>query len=333
LVRRNIFHFLWLLASVGFALFLYQGHRTFDSPYTIYVLIGLLFCTVALISWFPNPVIDPSSEWKTTRRGWYFLAAILLIVILFLARTIVGPSLLFAWPIIGVAVLIVLKPDLPKQEVVYAVVLALIAGLTGLGAGWVPFHPIIWSVLQVCLVFTGLVAGWALIRHSGLWAMGVCRSQFLDEGLTPALRSAFLGMLIAIPWGLGIVLLGGAESQDWVHSWWQPFMAISAGIGEEVWGRVFPIPLLFLLLRRIVRPRRAYLYAIIIMSYWFAYLHTSGGFEGLISMVMIGTLYSIPITYVCMHRDLETAIGFHFFVDFIKFVAAFYMNSGEGYLL
>lgn len=36
---------------------------------------------------------------------------------------------------------------------------------------------------------------------------------------------------------------------------------------------------------------------------------------------MIGTLFVLPLTIICMHRDLETAIGFHFMVDFTKFAA------------
>jgi hypothetical protein len=82
------------------------------------------------------------------------------------------------------------------------------------------------------------------------------------------------------------------------------------------------------LLRRVFHSKRAYVLALSIISYWFAYLHTSGGIDGLVSTVMIGTLYVLPLTFICFHRDLETAIGFHFFVDFVKFVAAFYLNAG-----
>jgi hypothetical protein len=182
--------------------------------------------------------------------------------------------------------------------------------------------------LQVCLVFTGLLAGWSLLRHTGLWQIGISRSQFLDDGIQSALRSLGYGILISIPWALGIVLIGGVESEQWVQSWWQPFMAINAGVAEEVWGRVLPIPVLFILLRRVFRSKRAYGLALIIMGYWFAYLHTHGGFEGIISTIMIGTLYVLPTTYICFHRNLETAIGFHFFIDFVKFAAALYLNAG-----
>jgi hypothetical protein len=247
---------------------------------------------------------------------------------MFLARTLIGPPLSFAFPILAVSILIYLRPKIDQQEVWYATVLALMSGLTGLAAGWVPFQPLVWAILQVCLVITGLIAGWSLLRHTGLWQIGIGRSLFLDQGKKVALRSFGTGIAISIPWAIGIVLMGASASQQWVQRWWQPFIAINPGISEEVWGRIFLIPLLFLILRTVIRAKRAYVLALIIGSYWFAYLHTSGGLDGIVSTVLIGTLFVLPLTYICLHRDLETAIGFHFFVDFSKFAAALLLNAG-----
>jgi hypothetical protein len=325
--KRNIFFIVWLLTTVGFVWLISQEHRTFDSPATLPVLIALLVCTVALQRWLPSPVRDELSEQASTNQGWFALMVIMATGVLFLSRTVIGPPLLFAWPFLAVVVLMCLKPQISKREVAYALVLAFVAGITGLGAGWVPFSPVVWAILQAGLVFTGFLAGWATLRHTGLWEARVGRSRFLDDGVGSALRGFLLGILIATPWALGIVLLGGAESEQWVQDWWQPFIAISAGIGEEAWGRVFPIPLLFLLLRRVSRPRPAYVAALVVISYWFAYLHTAGGLDELVSTVMIGTLYVLPVSYICLHRDLETAIGFHFWVDFVKFAAALLLVS------
>ena len=70
------------------------------------------------------------------------------------------------------------------------------------------------------------------------------------------------------------------------------------------------------------QPRTAFTAALFVLAYWFAYIHTSGGWEGIPSAVIIGTLFSLPVSYLCFYRDLETAIGWHFAVDFIKFVFA-----------
>lgn len=326
--KRNTFLLIWFLTTGLFIWFIFQGQHTFEAPTTKYVLVTLLLCTMALLRWLPGPLNDLPAEPRVSRRSWLTLLVIIIIMVLFLARTLIGPPLLFAFPILAVGILIYLRPKIDKQEILYATVLAFVAGLTGLAAGWVPFHPIVWAILQVCLVIAGLLAGWSLLRHTGLWQIGIGRSQFLDKGIKSALRSFGTGIAISIPWAIGIVLIGAQASQQWVQRWWHPLIAINPGISEEVWGRILLIPLLFLLLRSVIRSKRAYVLALIIGSYWFAYLHTSGGLDGIVSTVMIGTLFVLPLTYICLHRDLETAIGFHFFVDFSKFVAALFLNAG-----
>jgi hypothetical protein len=328
MTRQNVFLFLWSATTIAFIWLLRQGHQSFDSEATIYVLAALLACTIALLFLFPVPSLDIPSSAPAAIRIWSVFAIVLAVIVLFLARIAVGSTLLFAWPFLAVGVLIYLKPAIDRRAVIYAVFLAFVAGLTGLGALWIPMSPAFWALLQVFLVVTGLLAGWALLRHTGLWQAGIGHSQFMDRSISPALIQFGLGILIAIPWSLGLVLIGGAESETWVENWWQSLIALSPGIAEEVWGRIFPIPMFFWLLSRVERSRRAYILALLILNYWFAYLHTSGGLDALFSTVMIGTLYGLPLSFICMHRDLETAIGFHFFVDFAKFSAAFLLGKG-----
>jgi hypothetical protein len=248
--------------------------------------------------------------------------------VLFPLVTLIGPPLLFALPVLGLVMLALLRPRLSRQEVVYALLLAVVAGVAGLGAGWVTFSPLAWAALQVALVLTSLLAGWSILRHTGLLQAGIGRSLFLMEGLAPALRGFAQGILIGMPWALGLVVLGAANEESWVQTWWQPLVAIQPGIAEEAWGRMLLVPALFLVFRPMARARVALTTAVVIMAYWFAYLHTPGGFEAALNTVMIGTLFTIPISYLWLRRGLETAIGFHFWLDFVKFVAAYLLNQG-----
>jgi hypothetical protein len=330
MIRRNVFLFSWLVITAVLAWLLLQGNHQFGDPSTPYVLLGLLLCTVTLLRWLPNPIKEIPDEVDTPKHGWFILVIIVAISTLFLARVFLGPSLLYILPVLATGILVYTRPKISRKETSYAQKLALIAGLAGLGAGWVPFDPVIWAVLQVILVFSGLIAGWSLLQQTGLWDTGIGRSQYLDNGLVPAFRSLGSGVILSIPWALGLVLIGGADSQGWVQHWWQLVMAINPGIAEEAWGRILLIPMMFILFKQVFRPRQAYLLAMIIGTYWFAFLHTAAGVEGLISTLMTGTLFVLPITFICLHRNLETAIGFHFFIDFIKFLAAFFLNVGLG---
>ena len=151
MVKRNIFLACWVLATCFFCVFAYQGNHTFDASSTKYVLLALLICTVSLLMWLPGPIGEIPFDHKITHRGLYAILAIIVIGLLFLSRTMFGPDLLYAWPIISVGTLIYLRPNLRQKEFAYAAILALVAGLSGLGAKWVPYRPIVWSVLQVLL--------------------------------------------------------------------------------------------------------------------------------------------------------------------------------------
>jgi hypothetical protein len=256
------------------------------------------------------------------------LIAMLAVGLLFSLRTLVGPPLLFALPVVCLVVLALLRPRLSRLIVVYASLLALVAGVAGLGAGWVTFSPLAWAALQVALVLLSLLAGWSLLRHTGLWQAGIGRSLLLAEGPVPALSNFARGVLIALPWAFGLVVLGAANEETWVQSWWQPLVAIQPAIAEEAWGRVLLVPLLLLAFRPVARGRTALTAAVVIMTYWFAYLHTPGGVEAIVSTVMIGTLFALPTAYLWLRRGLETAIGFHFWLDFVKFAVAYQLNRG-----
>ena len=205
----------------------------------------------------------------------------------------------------------------------------MVAGLAGLGAGWITFVPLrTWAVLQVALVAMALPAGWSILRYTGLWQRGMGQSAFLTNGMTSALKGFGQGILLAVPWALSGIVMGGSNKDRWVHSWWQPIAAIEPGIMEEACWRVLLVSLLFVILRRVARARTALTTAVVVMAYWFAYLHTRGGFDSMFSTLLIGTLYSLPISYLWLRRDLETAMGFHFWMDFVRFGAAYFMNKG-----
>ena len=326
--RPYVFIAVWIPTTIIVGWRILAGDHTFDSPFMWLNLLTLLICTLILLWWLSYPLRDEPTDAVRTKWGRFLAVAVIAIAALFVLRTLTGPPLLFGLPVVAFAMLIFFRPSITRKEMLYALGLSLVAGIAGLGAQWVPFHPIVWSVLQVVLVSTSLLTGWAILRRTGLLEQGIGYSRFLSEGTASALRGFLQGMLLSLPWALGLVAMGGSDSETWARHWWQPLLAINPGIAEEAWGRMLLVPLLFLLLSRVSRPRRAFTVALIIIGYWFAFLHTSGGVNGLFSTIMMGTLYILPVSYICLYRDLETAIGFHFWLDFVKFTAACLLNTG-----
>ena len=325
---RYVFATFWLLANIVLAWLLAERQVSFRNSGMWIALLFLLPCIVVLMRLIRNPISDEPTERKTSKGKLGVLIAVIVIAVLFL-QLVLGKFILLTLPVFAVVILFLLKQPLDKREWLYASFLALMASVAGLGAEWIEFiTPSQWSLLQVPLTLLSFLAGWSILRRSGLLQQGVGRSRFIAEGTLPAVRSFLLGILLGTPWALASIAMGSAEGSKvaWVKSWWQPLIAFQPGIAEEAWGRLLLVPLAFLLFRRVSPNRTAFFTALIVMAYWFAYLHTSGNIVSvLVSTLIVGTLFVLPISVVCFYCDLETAIGFHFWMDFLKLLFALFL--------
>ncbi len=337
--KLYLFGVCWLVATLyaGYLLLTRSLPMEFQDIFPI--MGALVACAVAFMLLIGNPIRNealaapaqpqerrPAREspaLSRPRTSWFIFFILAAGALMFALRTLVGPPLLFALPVLALLTLVLLRQPLPRKELLYASGLAVIAALAGYSIGGINWStPALWSGLQIVLTLPCLLAGWGILRRTGLAEMGVGRLRLLQAGPLSAGRGFLLGILLAVPWALANVVLGSANADTWVKTWWQPFTALQPGIAEEAWGHVFLVPFLFLLFRLFARPRAAFVAALFVVGYWFAYLHTPGGLSAVFSTLAIGTLYSLPISYLCLFKDLETAIGFHFWVDFIRFGAA-----------
>jgi hypothetical protein len=318
---------IWVASTAHLAWQLSTGQRGFDGAHTVPILgVGLL-CSIALILWLPGASVPPSSGSARTR--WLPFVATLIVCagVLVVGLAALYRGVLFVLPVAALVALAFLRERPDRREIEWAACLAAVAGLAGLGAGWITYLPSrTWASLQVPLVFTCLLAGWGISRRVGLASTGAGESLLVSRGFSSALSAFGRGAVLAIPWALLNVALGRVGHDSWVVSWWQPFVAVQPAIGEEAWARVLLVSLLYLPLRHYGSARPAFAAAAAVAGYWFAYLHTSGGLDGILSAFLIGTMYSLPLTCIWLRRGLEVAIGFHFAVDFARLLDAYALS-------
>ncbi len=312
-----------LISIAVFTWLLIRYPTGFTSPSVPAALAVLLVDTGLLLYLVRNP-IPACLPVQPVRRGRLALLVFACSVVFFTLPAFFKGHILYAFPPIAVLSLVLLKQRITRSEMVYASVLALVAGAAGLANGGLKgFTPLAWAILQVFLVLTGLLCGWKILEATCLDKYAVGRSRLLAAGPAAAIRGFGLGVLLAIPWALGNIVLGGYANDSWITAWWQPLVAIQPGIAEEAWGRLLIIPLLYLVFRLAAQPRTAFAIALLFGAYWFAYLHTPMGLAGITGTILTGTLYGLPVAYLCLYRDLETAIGWHFAVDFVRFLMAY----------
>jgi hypothetical protein len=155
---------------------------------------------------------------------------------------------------------------------------------------------------SVALLFTG---GGLLLERSGL-----ARLYLVSGQIGAALRAFFTGCLLAVPAALLNVSHGAHRGDGWVDRFWEPAMALVPGIAEESWARLFLLTLLFVLVQPTTaqRPKRALAVAVA-------------------QAVVTAAIFGLPMGLLFVRHGFEAAVGYHFFVDFVRFLVAFWQGG------
>jgi membrane protease YdiL (CAAX protease family) len=173
-----------------------------------------------------------------------------------------------------------------------------------------------WAILNLIAVAVTFIAGAMLQKRTHLGKV-----SWMDGDYMAALRGFGLALLLAIP-AASLNLIGEIYTGDsWVMHWWQALAAFAPSIGEEVWARLFLITLIYALLRPSAPQNagRAVLWSVLVSSLMHAMAHT--GFNP-VAIIFGVFFYGVPPALLYIKRDLEHAIGYHFMIDFVRFLAA-----------
>jgi hypothetical protein len=194
---------------------------------------------------------------------------------------------------------------------------AVIGLLIGLGIALLGNGDLTWAIFNGLCLPPSFIGGMLLLRRTGLG-----RSRGMDSGFVPALRSFLWGCVLALPAAL-LNLLGNLQGSDiWARHIWQPMYAIVPAFAEETWARLFLVTLCYAVLRPVSRehPRRAIVVAILVSALVHGFGHSGIDPFGL---VIGGLLYGLPAALLFIKKDFEHAVGYHFLIDFVRFLAAF----------
>lgn len=315
---------LWVIATVGLGvpLFSSRGNQILGT------LAGIAY--IAALIWHllrggqpaadlpdPAPIVLPRFGF----RGMLWVI-ILSLGLLFASGIVLRPwtILVVASALIALGIIVVWR----RRLSVRMIVLGLIAGLvSGLGTGcMMPGNP--FAVLYILVTTTLLFVGGALLLdHTGL-----ARVRLLEGKYASGLGSFLWACVLALPPAL-LNILGGAQASDtWVDSRWKPLCALTPGIAEETWARLFLTTLCYALLRPTTndRPQRAVVAAVLVgaLTHGLVHLPTAAAIlsPAVFGTLLAGLVYGVPMALLFIKRDLECAVGYHFFVDFVRFLAA-----------
>jgi hypothetical protein len=145
-----------------------------------------------------------------------------------------------------------------------------------------------------------------------------------------ALKSLAFGALAGLPLaGLNAYAFSIMEGRPtaWEDLPGAALAALQPGIVEEVVYRLAFLGFLWLFLRPWWPEKAAPIaaaFSLLIHNYaHFDLLLVEQPLFALAYGAVVGLLFGLPMTWLALRRDLETAVGFHWVVDFLRFAAGF----------
>lgn len=183
----------------------------------------------------------------------------------------------------------------------------------------------LWSTLEGIAVWLCFVAGTALFRD-----LAAGRVAAFQPPLAAISRSLAFGALIALP--LAIVnnlyfyLNTGAVHFQSIFA--SAFAALSPAIHEEIIFRFFVLALCLYLLRDSPSRRWATAAAVTLAVVPHSLNHLPALFlqnppMGLAMLTATSLLFGLPMALLQLRRNLESAIAFHWLIDFMRFLFGF----------
>ena len=186
------------------------------------------------------------------------------------------------------------------------------------------------SGLALALVLAPQVmAGVVLVKASR-----VARVWLLEGRPLFAARAFALGCLLAVPPALmnvaGMTRAMASEAEATFTSVWMAFYALQPAVLEEGWARLFLLPLLYVTLRSApgATGGRALVSAVVLSVVIHGLAHAPQSIASVTSAVFTALVYGIPLALLFLRRGLECALGYHFFIDFVRFGYVVLMWAG-----
>jgi hypothetical protein len=156
---------------------------------------------------------------------------------------------------------------------------------------------------------------------------GLGRMHSVDGDWGKAATGFLGGCLLALPAAMLNVSFSAHAGDTWVNQVWEPAFALVPGIAEETWARLFMLTSIYAMLlpKSRHRPARALLTAVLIAALVHALSHLPAAMVFSPAALQAGisaVLFGVPMGLIFARFGFEAAVGYHFFIDFVRFAVA-----------
>lgn len=209
---------------------------------------------------------------------------------------------------------------LTTQRVLLGFVLAALSTLSH----WLHDPSLLWSLLEGVGVWACFLAGVILFKDQEA-SVSAFQPPLADLG-----KSILFGIMVAIPLAVinNLYFYMNAGLLHLQNVFYSAFEALSPAIHEEIIFRFFILAITLSLLKFSASRQWATVIAILLAVIPHSLNHLPELFlenptMGLFMLIATSLLFGLPMAILQMKRNLETAISFHWFIDFARFFFGF----------
>lgn len=165
-----------------------------------------------------------------------------------------------------------------------------------------------------------VMAGIALLDSSRLARVWLLEGRPLAAG-----RAFARGCLLAVPPALmnvsGMTAEMASAAEASFQSAWMALYALQPALLEEAWARLFLLPLLYVAFRSASGSTtgRALLAALLLSVAVHGLAHAPQSIASVTNALFTTLVFGVPLALLFLRRGLESAIGYHFFIDLVRF--------------
>jgi hypothetical protein len=190
---------------------------------------------------------------------------------------------------------------------------------------WLHDPSLSWGLQEGMGVWVCFLAGGILFKKQEAISVPAFQPPLAGIG-----KSILLGILFAIPLAVinNLYFYLNAGTIHWQNVFYSAFEALSPAIHEEIIFRFFVLALCLDLLKSSTSPRWATVIAVFLAVVPHSLNHLPDLFlenpvMGLMMLTVTSLLFGLPMAILQIKRNLETAIAFHWFIDFVRFLFGF----------
>lgn len=278
--------------------------------------------------------ISSKTKGKDKREAYIFsaIAFIIFIIIYILSIKVTqskndGLFMYRAWMwteyLIGIAsfIVIAIKFKYIKAEFIFpAIVLTFISSVSLFNRSDIGT-----TIKETIILFSSFVAACLLSKGNNN-----IKSSLVENNFKKATLSLVLGAFISIP--LGIINFLYFKNTTGYLNWQNPitsaFLALQPGIAEEIVFRFFIMNVFITILSKYIDKKSTAAISVFLgvvphSLCHFSELWIASPINAIVMLMVTSLLFGLPMAYLQYKRDLETAISFHWCIDFIRFLGGY----------